>query len=107
MSVPPNYGATGQWRKKISSAHIQGGIMYVDSTLLGFCMTSCTRLIVSSTAAFTVQVEFPGGAYEDHPDGTISGGANDIKIIRGRWNSIKVTTTGDVTVAADFTLGAF
>jgi hypothetical protein len=63
---------------------------------------------VQCTAPFTVEVVGPMGSFMNDPPhspypgpGPAAGGANEIVIIRGRWHSLRVATTGTVYVMFD------
>lgn len=107
MNGPPQYNTTGAWRRRFDTTLIKGGKLYIDSATLGFSLTNATRVIMSCDAEFSVKVEYPDGSYGDHPDGAITGDANDIVTVTGRWNSFEITTAGNLTIDADFTLGAW
>lgn len=73
---------------------------------------SCGIHIIQASAAFTVQVMGPLGVFGPYPqtdsDGVQGGGANDIVVIRGRWEQIKVLlAAGNVAVRGDWVIDAY
>lgn len=67
--------------------------------------------IIQASAAFTIEVMGPLGVFAPYPQtegtGIQGGGANGIVIVRGRWEQIKVVTTGSVAMRADLVLDAY
>jgi hypothetical protein len=91
-----------------------GGYVYVTDAVLGNTMQQAACIQIQSTAAFTVEVVGPIGSFLADPPhspypgpGPSSGGANEIVLIRGRWQSIRVATTGNVYVMIDTDLRAY
>ncbi len=68
--------------------------------------------IIQASAAFTIEVLGPLGVFGPYPinadNGTQGGGANDVVVVRGRWEQIRVLlTTGDVAVRGDLVTMAY
>lgn len=92
-----------------------GGFVYVNQSTLGNSIHQAACIQIQSTAAFTVEVMGPiyaaGGTnppYSPYPGpGVASGAANEIVLIRGRWQAIRVATAGEVHVMIDTDFRAY
>lgn len=86
------------------------GYAYITEATTGGRSTKAAvaAIQVQSTAPFTVEVVGPIGSFVADPPyspypgpGPASGGANDVVIIRGRWQFLRVATEGTVYVMFD------
>lgn len=91
-----------------------GGYVYVNDNTLGNTIQQSACIQIQATAAFAVEVVGPIGHFELDPPyspypgpGVSSAGANEIVLIRGRWQAIRVVTTGNVYVMLDSDLRSY
>lgn len=91
-----------------------GGYAYITDATLGNSIQQAACIQVQATADFAVEVVGPIGHFELDPPysaypgpGPSSASANQIVLIRGRWQAIRVATTGNVYVMIDSDLRSY
>jgi len=91
-----------------------GGVVIISEGQLGLSIRQAACIQVQATADFSVDVLGPMGVielnapYSPYPGpGPAAGGANEVVLIRGRWNALRVNTQGDVYVLIDSDFRAY
>ena len=82
------------------------GKVVLRRALLDYNLASYVAHVITSTATFTVKVrtnDDPAFAlpYSTYPGSGTPNAANAILVVRGRWESIEVTTAGNVVITSD------
>lgn len=84
------------------------GYVHITPNTTNIPLSMVTTMQVQVTQPFTVEVMGPIArlthevVYSPYPGpGPSSGNANEIVIIRGRWNALRIATTGDVYIGVD------
>lgn len=85
-----------------------GGYAYINTNTLGVPLSQVSTMQIQCTQPFTVEVIGPMGrvqqaaVYSPYPGpGAAGGNANEIVIIRGHWQGLRVATQGEVFVGVD------
>lgn len=109
LPTPPSRGGWTIGFRRGPIAPVDGVVFIDQSVCEGFHPSSVQTWVITSDASFTVEVETPKyGVYAADPRLTTNAGnANKMIVQRGRWNSLKITTTGNVHFIADVAAGAW
>lgn len=82
------------------------GTVVLRRALLGYNLSDYVAHVITSTNTFTVKVKTnvdPAFSlpYSLYPGSGTPNAANTIVVVRGRWESIEVTTAGNVVITSD------
>ncbi len=104
MALPVPQDLSG-WTKGLKVGPIApiSGVVYISRDTLGGRDPADYTFVITATANFSVEVEGPQpGVYAANPlHTTNNANADKLLVQRGRWNSLKITTAGNVYIIAD------